>query len=150
MANQKVNRNIFLTVTFKNDASFLTDTVALWRKNAAPITKIPGLTWTMLNQHLLPIVIEKTPGLGGNSLGLDAADGPRIITLIAATWDNAADDKAVTAAAKSLLKQIEHAAKERGVYHPFKYMNYAYAGQAVFEGYGKKKQSVFAGCQQEI
>lgn len=101
---------------------------------------MPGLVWTTLSQHLLPIVIEKTAGLGGNSLGLDAADGPRIITLVAATWDNAADDEAVTAAAKSVIKQIEHAAKSRGVYDPFKYLNYAYAGQAVFEGYGRKSK----------
>lgn len=134
------NRNIFLTITFKNDPFFLIDFINLWKKSATPILKVPGLIWSTLSQHLLPIVIEKTPGLGGNSLGLNAADGPQIITLIAATWDNPADDEAVESAAKSLLKQVEHEAKKRGVHHPFIYMNYAYAGQAVIEGYGPNNQ----------
>ena len=129
-----------MTVTFKNDASFLNDTVALWKTYAARIAKVSGLIYSMLNQHLLPIVMEKTAGLGGNSLGLDAANGPLILTLVSATWDHAADDEAVTATIKSLIAQIEHAAKDRGVYNAFKSMNYAYVDQAVIEGFGRENK----------
>ena len=123
-------------MTFKNDLFFLGDAVARWKSTAASLAKVAGLTFTMLNQHLLPIVINKTAGLGGNSLGLDGADGPLILSLLSITWANAADDNTVTAAAKSLIEQIEIAAKERGVYNQYKYLNYADAGQAVFDGYG--------------
>lgn len=128
-------------MTFKNDLSFLNETVALWKTNAASIAKVSGLTYTMLNQHLLPIVIRRTTGLGGNSLGLDDADGPLVLSLLSITWANAAEDDAVMAAAKSLIEQIENAAKDRGVYHAYKYLNYANAGQAVFDGYGQASKA---------
>ena len=124
-------------MTFKNDLAFLHKAVALWKINAAILAKVSGLTYTMLNQHLLPIVIKRTSGLGGNSLGLDESDGPLILSLLSITWAHAADDDAVTTAAKSLIEQIEYAAKNRGVYHAYKYLNYAYADQAVLEGYGQ-------------
>ncbi|KAL9128617.1 MAG: hypothetical protein Q9217_002751, partial [Psora testacea] len=130
-------RNAFITVTFKNDLSFLTDAVAWWRLNAAGLANVSGLTYTMLNQHLLPIVISKTEGLGGNSLGLDATDGPLILSLLSITWTDSADDATVMTAATKLIKQIEDAAKSQGLYHAFKYLNYANADQAVFDGYGQ-------------
>lgn len=109
----------------------------MWKVNAGLIDTVPGLVYTMLNQHLLPIVMSKSPALDGNSLGLDPSEGPLVMTLLSITWDSASDDAAVMSAAKALMEQIEAAAKASGVYHAFKYLNYAYAGQNVFDGYGR-------------
>lgn len=83
-------------------------------------------------------MISKTAGLGGNVLGLDAADGPLINCLIAATWNNTSDDEVVVGTAKLLLKEVEEGAKKKKIYSKFKYLNYAYVGQPVIEGYGEE------------
>ena len=90
----------------------------------------------MLNQHLLPIVMSKTAGLGGNSLGLDPAGGALVLTLLSITWNYAADDATVMNAANALIHQIETATKAAGTYSSFKYLNYANGDQDVINGYG--------------
>ena len=128
-------------MTFENDLSFLTEAVALWTANAASLANVSGLTYTLLNQHLLPIVMSKTANLGGNSLGLDPREGTLILSLLSITWADTLDDETVMTAANALIKQIEDAAQDRGVYSEYKYLNYANAGQAVFDGYGKTNKA---------
>lgn len=109
----------------------------MWKVNASLIDTVPGLVYNMLNQHLLPIVMGKSPALDGNSMGLEPSEGPLVMTLLSITWDSASDDAAVMSDAKALMEQIEAAARASGVYHAFKYLNYAYARQDVFDGYGR-------------
>ena len=108
----------------------------MWTANAALVSNISGIVYTMLNQHILPIVTSKSSALGGNSLGLDPSDGPLVMILLSITWDSASDDATVMSTANALIDEIEAAAKVNGLYHAFKYLNYANAGQDVFDGYG--------------
>ena len=108
----------------------------MWQTNVATVANIPGISYLLLNQHLLPIVMRKTAALGGNSLGLDPNEGPLVLVLLQIKWDNAEDDATVMGAARSLISQIEGAAQASGVYSPYKYLNYAYGDQDVIDGYG--------------
>lgn len=52
-------------------------------------------------------------------------------------WSYESDDKMVIDGIKAMLEHSVSAAKERGLYHPFKYMNYAALDQDPIESYGK-------------
>lgn len=111
-----------MTVAFKSNLSFLSNAVALWETNPAKFAKVPGLQYTMLNQHLLSIVIKKTVGFEKNSPRYKEAGNSLMLSLLSITWANKADDRTVLAAAKSPIDQIEKAAKDRGVYRKYKYI----------------------------
>jgi hypothetical protein len=51
-------------------------------------------------------------------------------------WSYESDDTTVIAGIKAVLEQSVSAAKERGLYHPFKYMNYAAIDQDPIGSYG--------------
>jgi hypothetical protein len=51
-------------------------------------------------------------------------------------WSHESDDTTVIAGIKAVLDQSVSAAKERGLYHPFKYMNYAAIDQDPIGSYG--------------
>jgi hypothetical protein len=53
-------------------------------------------------------------------------------------WSRESDDSTVVTGIKAVLEQSVSAAKERGLYHPFKYMNYAAMDQDPIGSYGKK------------
>ncbi|MCJ1276982.1 hypothetical protein MMC21_004791 [Puttea exsequens] len=112
----------------------------MWASNAALISTVPDLACTLLNQHLLPIVMRKTLALGGNSLRLDPSEGPLIMSLLSVTWDSASDDMIVVSTITALIEQIESAAKKDGFYNAFKYLNYAYEGQDMIGGYGLRSR----------
>lgn len=52
-------------------------------------------------------------------------------------WSSAEYDHTVLAGIKAVLDQSVAAAKDAGLYHPFKYMNYAAADQAPITSYGE-------------
>lgn len=51
-------------------------------------------------------------------------------------WFRETDDAVVIAGIKSVLEKSVAAAKEKGLYHPFKYMNYAAEDQDPVASYG--------------
>lgn len=51
-------------------------------------------------------------------------------------WSSQSDDDIVIAGIKAVLDQSVAAARDRGLYHPFKYMNYAAEDQDPLESYG--------------
>ena len=75
---------------------------------------------------------------GGNALGLTPSDGPLMIANIAFAWKNAADDNAAYAAYHKFFERAEKVAKEMGLWHRFKYANYAEESQDVWAGYGEE------------
>ena len=124
------------TTTHKNDLSMLHKTLELWNASLAPLVQISVIQYWWTNQAIPPAITSKTAGLGGNSLGLDPTDGPLILGLVTASWSNSADDDFVIGVGQKLINDVDAAAKELGVFHPFKYLNYAAKWQDPFGGYG--------------
>ena len=52
-------------------------------------------------------------------------------------WENASDDELVYSTAQELIKKGERLAKELGLYHPYKYIDYAEGFLDLMAGYGK-------------
>ena len=59
-----------------------------------------------------------------------------VVLLFSWTWKSAADDKYVLAAIENIYSRSVAAAKQKGLYNAFVYLNDAGPDQAVFQGYG--------------
>lgn len=57
------------------------------------------------------------------------------------TWDDEADDEAAQGVAQTIIDKATVLAQSRGVYHPYKYQNYAYISQDVFSSYGTRSKN---------
>lgn len=51
-------------------------------------------------------------------------------------WTDSKDDSSMKKGSAELQSWVETTARKRGLLHPFIYMNYALAGQKVYEGVG--------------
>ena len=65
-------------------------------------------------------------------------DGPLAIVNLAWRWNRTADDEMVMKAFWTYLERAQDKAAELGVWHPYKYWNYAHVDQDVFEGFGEE------------
>lgn len=74
---------------------------------------------------------------GGNSLGLDAADGPLIVFTLTASYTDAASDELMVSTSRSLFSQITEAATKANALNPWIYYNYADSTQEVIASYGE-------------
>ncbi|KAK7937857.1 FAD binding domain protein [Apiospora aurea] len=87
-------------------------------------------------QPLTRSILKEQAKRGGNVMGLDEEEGPLMICSFGWEWSHESDDGSVIAGIKAVLEQSIAAAKERGLYHPFKYMNYAAEDQDPIASYG--------------
>jgi hypothetical protein len=60
-----------------------------------------------------------------------------IVMLSWGQWDNAEDDEVVKAAYEKFEAKSTHLIKEKGLYHPWIYMNYANEKQDPYAGVGE-------------
>ena len=93
-------------------------------------------------QPIPPAITSRSAGLGGNSLGLEtSSDSALVLCLISATWDTPADDAQIDIVAKSLDAQIIAAAKAKGVFDEWVYLNYADGSQDPIGSYGAESKA---------
>lgn len=64
------------------------------------------------------------------------------------TWGDEADDEAAQGVAQTIVDRAAQLAKSRGLYHPYKYQNYAYITQDVFSSYGRRSKGRLLRIQQ--
>ncbi|KZL85869.1 fad binding domain-containing protein [Colletotrichum incanum] len=87
-------------------------------------------------QPLTRNILKEQAKRGGNVMGLDEEDGPLIVCSFGWEWSHDSDDGSVIAGIKAVLGKSVAAAKERDLYHPFKYLNYAAEDQDPVASYG--------------
>ncbi|KAK4236591.1 hypothetical protein C8A03DRAFT_35490 [Achaetomium macrosporum] len=145
-------RQLFATVTHASTLPMLQSTYTHWNKSLPAVENVPGMVWSISLEPLPPAIYQRAaraaPASGGkNCMGLDAAndnDGQRskkdalVITLLSATWADAADDEKVERAAREMMDGIERDAKALGAWHPFVYLNYAAPWQDPIASYGEE------------
>lgn len=71
----------------------------------------------------------------GNSVGLEASDGP-LVCLLSITWNSSEDDALVNSVATSLSGRIVTATKAAGLFNKYQYLNYAANFQQPIFSYG--------------
>lgn len=125
-----------MTTTFKNDLTFLNDVYVMWNTSLSTLLTVPGVAYSLVFQPLPSAITSKSASKGGNSMGLNPADGPLVLLLLVATWASSSDDAKVMAAAQALVDQVDMVAKAKGFSNRFKYPNYAAKSQDPFSGFG--------------
>jgi hypothetical protein len=84
-------------------------------------------------------------GSSPNSLGLSATDTPEkdmVFLQIVFTFDGAEAAEGLEKGLKDLIEVIEELTQEEGVYHPYKYLNFAAWFQDPLGGYGKEQKKM--------
>lgn len=67
---------------------------------------------------------------------MGASDGDLVLFVVSASWHRPEHDYIITTAAWKLIAKIDEATRKEGMYHPFKYLNYAAAWQDPIGSYG--------------
>ena len=85
----------------------------------------------------LQFLIQPLPVTNGtNSMGLEPGRKDLVISELTAAYANSADDDYVSQATRELVYLHETLLASRGLYFPFKYLNYADPGQNPISTYG--------------
>lgn len=108
----------------------------MFKSSAPQLSAVSGLSISLTIQPIPPAITSKSAALGGNSLGLESSGSALVLCLISATWDTPADDTHIANVAKSLNAQIVAAAKAKGLFSHWVYLNYADGSQDPIGGYG--------------
>ncbi|KAL8786217.1 MAG: hypothetical protein Q9213_002906 [Squamulea squamosa] len=137
-------RQLYRTTTIKNNRPFLDRVYTLWNLTAPTILPIPGIQWALSIQPIPAKITSRSASLGGNSLGLDPAEGPLVNCLLTGTWNEAKDDKLAQDTAVKLFDDIEKEARYQNkpsLFNRYKYLNYADGTQDVISGYGTNSKN---------
>ena len=132
-----LHRQLYTTLTIKNDLSLLQQVFRLWKASAnSTITSVRGINYSLTMQPLPPAITSKSALTGGNSLGLDPAKGPLVLLQLPIWWEDTSDDVLIETVSRNLVNDIDNEAKARGLHSDFIYLNYATKGQDPIAGYG--------------
>lgn len=128
-------RQLFVTGTYGNSAKMMSNIFDIANRTVQALS-VPNLAYSLSFQPMPTAITSKAASLGGNSLGLSAADGNLFNLLLTVSWDDIADDAAIEQHAKNLFQQSEDEAKKLGLFNKYLYLNYAASWQDPFSGYG--------------
>ena len=109
----------------------------IWRDSISSVSSIEGVNWAFVIQPFPPAFSSNTAKLGGNSLGLNPADGPLTLMLLSYSWSKPSDDQTIDKIAQKLLADIDAATKKAGAFNRYRYLNYAASWQDPLSGYGE-------------
>jgi hypothetical protein len=77
---------------------------------------------------------SKTPATGGNSTGLGTLAKILVICVLTSSWSNISDDEQMAIFARKFIEDVDTRSKEKGVFYPWRYLNYAAAFQGPMAG----------------
>lgn len=106
----------------------------------ASINTTEGLVCSLTLQPYALSSLQKSQALGGNSLGLNPADGPLVSVLLLTYWSNKNDDARIGETMRGVLEKIEADSQERGTAVLFKFLNYASQFQDPIGSYGEDRK----------
>lgn len=145
-------RNFFGTFTYRPTEELDIALFKIFEEGVEKVKQIPGIVALIPLQPLSKQAISKMSLRGGNSLGLKESDGPLVIYQLNWTWDRAEDDALILATVKDIMRKNEEKAKEMGLWHPYKYINYAEDWQTedIYKGYGEDNLKTLKAVQRKF
>jgi hypothetical protein len=150
--NPHGRRNTYNTFTYKPTEELDTALFAIFEEGLEKVKHVPGIVAVMPIQPLSKRAISLMSLRGGNSLGLKESDGPLVIYLQSWQWEREEDDELIFGTVKDIVRKSEAKAKEMGLWHRFKYINYAEEWQAedIYKGYGEDNLKSLKSLQRKI
>ncbi len=141
MADALIFSLTFVTSTFKSDPKLLKLVFQMWNDTVTQIINVAGISYSLNFQPISQPMIAQSQAQGGNSLGLTESDGPLVLCLLSASWNLKTDDSTVITAGRTLFDKIDLAAKSKGLFREFKYLNYAAEYQRPIDSYGSQNKA---------
>lgn len=150
LIHDNANRQLSVVTTHDATVPMLKATYVRWNTSLAAVQDVPGIVWSISLEPLPAAIYARAPK-GHNVMGLPSdSEKALVVTLLSATWDNAADDTRVEETAKSLFAGIEADAHELNAYHPFVYLNYAAQWQDPIASYGPENVARLRQISREV
>jgi hypothetical protein len=145
-------RNTYTTFTYQPTEELDAALFQIFEEGLEKVKHVPGIVAFMPLQPLSKQAISHMSLSGGNSLGLKESDGPLVIYLQSWQWSNEADDKLIFDTVADIMGRSEKKAKEMGLWHRYKYINYAEDWQAedIYSGYGEDNLKQLKALQRKI
>lgn len=135
-------RQLYFTTSFRLDVQLILEARELWLDALKHIQDVPGLMLSLVFQPLTKGILSHSAQRGGNALGLAPDDGPLVITLLNSVYTDPVNDDRVVNAVLGLISRIEAAARRSGKAARYRFTNYAYRNQGVFEGYESRSVAI--------
>lgn len=150
--NPNGKRNTYTTFTYQPTEELDAALFQIFEEGLEKVKHVPGIVAFMPLQPLSKRAISRMSLRGGNSLGLKESDWPLVIYLQSWQWDREEDDELVFELVKEIVGRSEKKAKEMGLWHRYKYINYAEEWQAedIYSGYGEDNLNMLKELQRKI
>jgi FAD/FMN-containing dehydrogenase len=145
-------RNLWGTFTFQPSIELEQKIIDMQVEEVIPIKKISNFTPLAGFQPISRSAIQKMKERGGNALGITQSgeEGPLTLFIVGWSWSAPSDDDRIYAAWSRLMDRAETAAKEMGVWYPYKYINYAGEKQDVWSGLGEENLKELRRVQRKV
>ena len=127
---------LFQSTTFENDLEMLSFSHDLFKPSLEQVKPVKGIAWALVF-HSLPLTT--TSKGSANAMGLNT-DKNLVVAEVSASWQRREDDDMVYRAAQTVLDKIDARSNEKGVFHRYKYANYATPSQDPITSYGDKNK----------
>lgn len=129
-----------MNIVVKADNATLQTASQIYTSAVETITTLEGLVCSLTLQPYPVSLLKKIAPNGGNSLGLDPADGPLVSVLLLTTWQNESDDGTVMGVMKGALENIKAESVSRNTSVDYVFMNYAFSFQDPISSYGSENK----------
>ncbi|KAJ6630385.1 hypothetical protein B0H10DRAFT_984870 [Mycena sp. CBHHK59/15] len=131
-------RSQWFTLTVNADATLLWDIHQKGVEIFEPYLDRPNFSWAVTFQPINHGFAAAGAKNGGNPSGIAPEHGDLVMVLGSALWSDPGDDEILKAKIHEHMRWSEAAARERGLLHPFIYMNYACDIQDIMGSIGEK------------
>lgn len=135
-------RTIWATTSFNISPTIVHRIHTLWKDLVPEISKQYAYAKPVAEITFQALPAPPRNGTSPNSLGFAATDTPEknlVFLQIIFTFEDAAATEGFEEALKDFVKLIEGLAKEEGVFHRYKYLNFAASFQDPLASYGKEQ-----------
>lgn len=129
-----------MNTTIIADAATLKAAYEIYTTSVETISNTEGLVCSLTLQPYSRSCLESSAVQGGNSLGLDAANGPLVSILLLTYWSKKEDDSKIEKTMRGVLEKIEQDSMSRKTAVPFKFLNYSSQFQDPIGSYGEKNK----------
>jgi hypothetical protein len=134
-------RNTYWTITTYVDEKLASDILEIYQEEIAPISNLTGIVPALSYQVMRVPQLQAMTRNGGNAQGIGGGKKPLMVLNLSAMWPLKSDDEAVLTACHNFITRSEDIARQRNLFHPYLYMNYASQWQDPIAGYGTENKA---------
>ena len=120
-----LHRQVFCTTAFYLNKEHLKAICGVFQTRVQSVKDVEGMRWTVTFRRLHKNMAANAAARGENSVGLGTPEGPLVICVLTYSWNLQTGDEQMKIAAQEFIKEVDALSQTAGLFHPFKYLNYA-------------------------